>query len=129
MRDYTELYAINENGQKILGPLLEPFWKTVFCAFLNKADEVTVRANRENASDMDVKYQKGEEIFHLTPAEGFHPFITSSRIRIISGMAITPDLVQNGKMRVKFNGDVLIIEAKIEVEKGNEKLRLIPQWK
>jgi hypothetical protein len=128
MKDDIELYAIDEQGDRLLGSVLEPFWKTISSAFSNKANVITVRANRLNAGDVDVNYQKEGKIVPLSLANDFHPFISSSRIRIISGMVINPNLTQTGKVRVRFGKDVLTLDVKIEIENDYEILRLKPHW-
>lgn len=128
MKDQVELYAVDEQGKRLLGSLLEPFWQTISSAFLNKANEVMVRANQSDPRDVNIVYQKKGEIVPLKPMEGFHPFISSSRIRIISGMSIIPNISQTGKMRVRFNEDFLTIDVKIDVKDSFEIVSLRPQW-
>jgi hypothetical protein len=128
MSETLELYAIDDNGKELLSSVLAPFWKTVFTAFLNKSNEIIIRANRLEARDVDIRYQKEGAFVTLTPSDGFHPFISSSRIRMISGMVIAPDISQHGNIRVRFEKMILSVDIQIEVENNDEILRLKPQW-
>lgn len=122
------LYAVDPDGKEILKPLLGPFFITLLPAFENRADEIEIRANRANISEIVIGYKKGSQTTQLSPAASFHPFITSSRIRLISGMTIEPDKAQKGKMRVHYNKAILTIEVEIELENSLEILRLRPIW-
>jgi hypothetical protein len=122
----TVLYAIDESGSEVLASLLKPLFSTLLPAFLNRAEVITVCANLTNSSEVNVDYEREGRIISLIPAKDFHPFVTSSRIRIISGMSIVPEPFQKGKMRICFGKDILTVDVEIEVTKDSEILRLKP---
>jgi hypothetical protein len=122
----TILSAIDESGNEVITSLLNPLFSTLLPAFQNRAEEMTVCANLTNAGEVSVDYKKEGRKISLVPAKDFRPFITSSRIRIISSMSIVPEKHQNGKMRIRFNKEVLPVDVEIESTKDFEILRLKP---
>src|SRR5882762_10075192 len=97
------LHAVDESGKEVITSLLKPLFSILVAAFINHAEEIEIRANQSDSKEVFIDYQKDNQRIPLTPTKDFHPFITSSRIRIISGMSIEPDLQQKGEMRVQFN--------------------------
>ena len=65
----------------------------------------------------------------LMPSKDFHPFVTSSRIRILAGLSISPDAEkQTGQIRVCFNDNMLNVNVEVEIKSNVEILLLKPFW-
>jgi hypothetical protein len=122
------LYAVNESGKEVITSLLEPLFSILLAAFINHAEEIEIRASQSGSKEVFIDYQKENQRIPLTPTKDFHPFITSSRIRIISGMSIKPDLQQKGEMRVQFNKTILLVGVEVALENEWEILRFKPHW-
>src|SRR5207244_3664221 len=104
------LHAVDEHGKEVLKELLTPLFATLGPGFEAGAEELRVQATRTEEHDFQVvcNYVRGGATFPLSVSAGYHPWITSSRIRIVCGMSIMPDIPhQDGKMTVRLGARII----------------------
>ena len=100
---HPDLYLLNAEGKEVLRELLAPLFSTLAPGFEARAEELRMEATglRQPAFEVACCYFKAGTSFPLTVTEGYHPWIVSSRIRILCGMSILPDVPrQDGRMPV-----------------------------
>jgi hypothetical protein len=124
----SKLCVVDDKNNPVLESLLSPFWETILPAFQKKAKEIQIHSNRSNADDVSIQFQQNEQVTLLKQSKDFHPFVTSSRIRIILGVTVNVDSSQSGKMRVRFNEKIMNVNVRIETLDNFEILTLNPEW-
>src|SRR5438046_1604639 len=103
MSEYPALYATDKNGAPCLKELLGPFFRMILPAFLDGAQEITVRtAISKEAVGISVAYSKAGLVHHLTAPKDFNPSIVFIRIKIMSNMSLELGQRQAGTIRVQF---------------------------
>jgi hypothetical protein len=122
------IYAVNKDGSPILESILKPLFSSLRPALLDKAEQIEVRANLTSQS-CEMFYCKGQARRSLIPDPEFHPFITSSRIKILAGISLSAASKQAGVIRIFFVNDILEVAVDIETDNELEIVRLKPKWR
>ena len=127
----TVLHALNADGKEVMGELLAPLFATLAPGFEARAEELRVEAIRSQQPDFEVacSYIKGGVSFSLPVAKGYHPWIGSSRIRILCRMSIVPDIpCQDGKMTVRLGERTITLKVQVMAKQGREVMSFRPIW-
>jgi hypothetical protein len=125
------VHAIDAGGKELCSELLAPLFVTLAPGFEAGADELRLQATRAEGHDFQIvcSYIRGGATFPLSVAAGYHPWITSSRIRIICGMSILPDIPhQDGSMTVRFGERTISVRVQVTAENGTEIMKYQPMW-
>ena len=125
--------VVNEEGKDILTKLLKPFFSTIEPAFFEHASEIILEAPILNKGDKQleasVSFKKDGRTYALKIDENYHPLITSSRIKIIAGISIALiDGIKNGKMRIRYDKELINVKVQTILRDNHETVILIPQW-
>jgi len=113
--------VLNREGAGQRLAVLEPFFRTILPAVKQKADEITMSTNLSDSSEVSLEARKGSQTSQLSPDPEFHPLISSSRLRILSGMSIMPsESVQHGKVYVDIDDQQITLNLTVRVEQGKE---------
>ena len=99
--------CVNENGDAVNFEPLRPFLKSIEPAFLKHATEITFWAIIPKSPTEQPKPFAHYEInglkYELEIDKDFHPFVTSSRIRLLVGVSIAiTEGTRKGKFRLRF---------------------------
>ena len=125
------LHALNADGEEVLGDLFTPLFVTLAPGFEASAEELRVEVTHSQHTDFEIacSYIKGGSSFCMSVAKGYHPSITSSRIRILCGMSIMPDVPrQDGKMTVRFGERTIGVNVQVIAETGRGVMVFRPIW-
>ena len=125
------LHAVDKHGKEVLRELLTPLFATLAPGFEAGAEELRVEAARTEGPDFQILccYVRGGATFPLSVAAGYHPWITSSRIRIVCGMSIIPDIPrQDGKITVRWGERIITVVVQVLAEGGKEIMLFRPTW-
>ena len=122
-----KVLILNKEGAWQTMAVLEPFFRTVAPALEQNVDEITMTANLSDSRDGSILARKGTQTFQLTPDPEFHPFVSSSRLRILSGMSIVPtEEIQQAMLPLEIDGQHMTFNLTVRVEHGNEILTIHP---
>lgn len=127
----THLHAVNPEGKQVLEELLAPMFSTLEPGFSAAADELRWEADHSAEPHFDVRcsYRCADRYTPLPVHPEFHPWIASSRMRILCGMSIRPDVSeQAGSLRVRVDGRVVAVAVRITVEGSREIVSFSPIW-
>jgi len=124
-----QIHAIDEDGNPVLEALLDPFFRMLLPAFRDKADQIEIRSNLETG-DVQATYLKGSQRVPIAAPKDFQPFVVSSRIRILAGLAISPGVKkQAGRLHLSFTQNPMSLDVEVGVGNNIETVRLRPLWK
>jgi len=126
------LNAVCKDGAALHMPVLEPLFASLRPAFVEEADEICISARLGDdwAKDLVMQYSKHGRLVELAPHTDFHPFVCSSRIRILAGIPIQPVAgTQTGQIRVNYGGRCLDVSVRITLQGDRETIVLVPLWK
>ena len=124
-----DLHVLDADGKEVLKDLFVPLFTTLAPGLDSRAEELEVAHLQGPPFAVDCRYTKGGASFPLSVAAGYHPAITSSRIRIICGMSIMPDVPrQNGKMKIRLGSQTITINVQVHAEKERELMLFQPIW-
>jgi hypothetical protein len=130
----ANLSIVNVNGDDILAKLLRPFYSTIEPAFLEHGSQIILEAAipKENGErpEASAYYTKDGGKHVLGIDVDYHPFITSSRIKIIAGISIAlTEGTKHGQMRIRFGKELLAISVQTILKGNHETVILTPDWK
>jgi hypothetical protein len=120
---------VNQGGECLEVGVLGPFLQAVLPALVSRAEEIRVSANLSDATDLSVEWQKEGQTFPVLANRDFHPFVTSSRLRILAGISLIPrEETQAGTLRMKIDREEIVLELRISRQRGREIVLLRPRW-
>ena len=122
---------MDADGKEVLRELLAPLFATLAPGFEAGAEELRMEATHQQRSDFLVagRYVSGGASFSLTIAARYHPVIASSRIRILCGMSIMPDIPrQEGRMSVRLGERTISVGVQVVADSGREIMLFRPEW-
>ena len=119
---------LKPDGTEFPNAIMQPLLDTIYPALGQKAEEIIVRANLNNAADISVSWRRGPKSLLLGVAKDFHPFIASSRLRILAGMSIVHDLTQQGSLRLRIGKEDVNVLMRVFIDDNYEVVVLRPRW-
>ena len=127
------LDCINKDGEVVRFGPLQPFLRTIEPAFQQRASEISfetfISEDRNEIPKTTAWYKKDGHKFKLVVAEGFHPLITSSRLKIMAGMSIALNQgTTESKIHLRFGSDVIDVNMQIRLSGSYETIILSPDW-
>jgi hypothetical protein len=124
-----DLHVLDADGKEVLRDLFVPLFTTLVPGLDARAEELEIAHLHGPPFAVACRYIKGGASFRLSVAAGYHPAISSSRIRIICGMSIMPDVPrQGGKMAIRLGNQTITMKVQVIAEKKREVMLFQPIW-